>query len=112
MYDSCTNAWAYYFVASAPAYLGLNLKASLGIANGTPCVLHSLAIDPNVATAEQSEEAYLAASPVDFVEIPIPHTVNVQLEGSIAQTWTSGAPTVGNAHPPVLPGRGKKQNSG
>ena len=57
----------------------------MGIVNGTPCVLYSLVIDPNVAAVEQIEEAYSTASPCGFVEIPLPHAVNVQLEGPTAK---------------------------
>ena len=107
LYDQCTEAWAY-FVVSAPAYLDFNLKPSLGLANGTACRLYSVILHPSCDN-DQFRDDYTCAQPGEFVDILVPHTVNVQLVDSAACNWPSTVGTVDGVLPPVVPvpGRGK-----
>ncbi len=110
MYDRYSDAWAY-FVVSAPAYVDFNMKPSLGVANGTSCVLHSIVMDPSTSDLEEIERTYAVTAPGEFVNIPVPRATNVQLVGLAAETWPADAPSVNNLRPPVLPLPGKGKNT-
>ena len=109
LYDHCTEAWGY-FVVSAPAYLDFNLKPTLGLANGTACRLYSVVLDPSCDT-DQFRDDYACAQPGQFVDIRVPHTVNVQLVESAARGWPSTVSTVEGVFPPVVPLPGKGKNT-
>ena len=102
LFDQCEYAWSY-FVPSAPAYLDFNLKPSLGLANGTACLLHSLVFDEIRTNLEEIEANYAATSPGEFVEVPAPAAVNVELTGAAAKAWPDKGVSMLEKTPPVLP---------
>ena len=109
LYDQCTEEWTY-FVVSVPAYLDFNLKPSLGLANGTACRLHSVILHPSCDN-DQFRDNYTCAQPGKFVDLLVPHTVNVHLVDSAARNWPSTVGTVDGVLPPVVPVPGKGKNT-
>jgi len=109
IYSKCSDAWAY-FVASAPANIDFNMNPSLGVANGSSCLLHSLVLHPS-SDVDDIEQEFSDAAPGDYVDIPPPHAVNVTLVGPAADTWPDDAPSVDDLRPPVLPLPGRGRNT-
>jgi hypothetical protein len=78
-----------YFVKNAPAYLIANTDPTKGLANGTPCFLHSLCFD-NVLDP-QLQSKIDSALPGELVEIPVPISVNVRVPSLDCNLWNTNS---------------------
>ena len=80
------------FVEGAPAYINQNINPSMGLANGTYVVMHSLSFNENVSQRElgEIERQLNHAKPGERVHLPFPPqfiNVSVPLPQEIAKNW-------------------------
>ena len=88
-----------YFVKNAPAYITDNTDPNKGLANGTPCFLHSLCFDTDFDPQLQLEID--SASPGTLIEIPVPVSVNVRVPSLDSEHWCSN-PNLNEAYLEII----------
>lgn len=93
LFDDHASLWQY-FVVGAPAVLTHNINAPRGLANGTPCTLHSLAFPDATGSATHElmalEQRYREAGPGEIITVDDdlrPPYVNVELPHIDARDW-------------------------
>ncbi len=83
LYANDPRLWGI-FIQGGAAYLSENLKTEREVSNGTPVTMHSLILGDSFDPDERFDadaEAVRTAGPGDIVEISVPYSVNVVLEG-------------------------------
>lgn len=93
LFDDHASLWQY-FVVGAPAVLTHNINAPRGLANGTPCTLHSVSFPEANGTDTQRivalEQRYREAAPGEVITVDddlCPTYVTVELPHIDARDW-------------------------
>jgi hypothetical protein len=84
---SLTSGRCGIFVESGPAFINENVNATNGLANGTPCTMHSLTLplELNESHRKNIVDKIQRANPGEIVHLfeIVPEFINVQLSGDI-----------------------------